>query len=106
VELLSVKMPQHRDEAWRREDVARAQKFKLEQQLAHMEAYTDNLHEEYHQLYNQLHPYDPPGAAEMDIDFDEGELEAPASEAGDASANNTTDDSNDDVSDLDSDHED
>jgi hypothetical protein len=42
----------------------------------------------------------------MDIDFDEGELEAPASEAGDAGANNATDDSNDDVSDLDSDHED
>jgi hypothetical protein len=105
-ELLSIKMPQHRNEAWRQEDVARARQFNLEQQLAHVEAYTDNLHEEYHQLYNQLHPYDPPGAAEMDIDFDEGELEAPTSAAGNAGANNATNDGHDDVSDLDSDHED
>jgi hypothetical protein len=72
-----------------------------------LQAYTDNLHGEYHQLYNQLHPYVPPGAAETDIDFDEDELVAPLVGAvGDAGANNVTGDGYDDISDLDSDHED
>jgi chromosome segregation ATPase len=89
-----------RNEAWSAEDVLRARQVELEQQLADAEEYNDNLHEEVHQLHNQLHPYVPPGAAEMDLDEDEDpeEPEAP-----------TNDDEDDgghgDVSDLDSDHD-
>jgi chromosome segregation ATPase len=89
-----------RNEAWSVEDVLRARQVELEQQLADAEEYNDNLHEEVHQLHNQLHPYVPPGAAEMDLDEDEDpeEPEAP-----------TNDDEDDgghgDVSDLDSDHD-
>jgi hypothetical protein len=81
--------------------------MELEVQLAHLQAYTNNLHGEYHLLCNQLHPYVPPGAAEMDIDFDEDEpVSPPAGAVGDAGANNVAGDGNDDVSDLDSNHED
>jgi hypothetical protein len=47
--------------------------------LANAEVY-NNLHEEVHQLHNQLHPYVPPGVAEMDLDEHEDpeEPEAPA----------------------------
>jgi hypothetical protein len=34
--------------------------------LANAEEYNDNLHEKVHQLHNQLHPFVPPGAAEME----------------------------------------
>jgi hypothetical protein len=33
--------------------------------LANAEEYNDNLHEEVDQLHNQLHPFVPPGVAEM-----------------------------------------
>jgi hypothetical protein len=48
--------------------------------LANAEEYNDHLHEEVHQLYNQLHPYVSPRAVEMDLDEDEDpeEPEAPA----------------------------
>jgi hypothetical protein len=54
------------NEAWSEEGVLRAQQVELEQQLANAEEYNDNLHEEVHQLHNQLHPFIPPGAAEME----------------------------------------
>ena len=38
----------------------------MEQQLLAVEEYNDNLHEEVHQLHNQLHPFVPPRAAEME----------------------------------------
>jgi hypothetical protein len=68
--------------------------------LANAEEYNDNLHEEDHQLNNQLHPYVPPGAAEMDLDEDEDpkEPEAPAKD-------DEVDGDNADISDLDSDHD-
>ena len=37
-----------RNVAWSQEDVLRAQQFELEQQLANVEEYNDNLHEEVH----------------------------------------------------------
>jgi chromosome segregation ATPase len=69
-----------RNEAWSAENVLRARQFELEQQLANTEEYNDNLHEEVHRLNNQLYPYVPPGAAEMDLDEDEDpkEPDAPA----------------------------
>jgi chromosome segregation ATPase len=91
-----------RNEAWSVEDVLRARQFELEQQLANAEEYNDNLHEEVHRLNNQLHPYDPPRAAEMDLDEDEDpkEPEVPAEDDDDA-----VDGDNADISDLDSDHD-
>ena len=82
-----------RNEAWSTEDVLRARQVELEQQLANAEEYNDNLHEEVHLLNNQLHPYVPPGAAEMDLDEDEEEEEAEPEEGDDP------------ISDLDSDHD-
>jgi len=82
-----------RNEAWSIEDDLRARQIELEQQLANAEEYNDNLHEEVHQLNNQLHPYIPPGAAEMDPDEDEEEEEAEPEEGDDP------------ISDLDSDHD-
>jgi chromosome segregation ATPase len=91
-----------RNEAWYAENVLRARQFELEQQLADAEEYNDNLHEEVHRLNNQLNPYVPPGAVEMDLDEDEDpeEPEAPAEEPNDAA-----DGDNANVSDLDSDHD-
>jgi uncharacterized protein YlxW (UPF0749 family) len=88
-----------RNEAWSEEDVLGARQVELEQQLANIEEYNDHLHEEVHQLHNQLHHYVPPRAAEMDLDEDEDpkELEALADEDED-------DGDHGDVSDLDSDH--
>jgi chromosome segregation ATPase len=86
------------NEAWSAEDILRARQVELEQQLANVEEYNDNLHEEVHQLNNQLHPYIPPEVAEMDLDEDEDpeEPEAPADDV---------DGDNADIFDLDSDHD-
>jgi len=46
----------HRNEAWHEEDTL----------LANAEEYNENLHEEIHQLHNQLHPHHLLGAAEID----------------------------------------
>ena len=91
-----------RNEAWSAEDVLRARQVELEQQLANAEEYNDNLHEEVHQLNNQLHPYIPPGAVDMDLDEDE-DLEEPEAPADDD--NDDVDSDNVDISDLDSDHD-
>jgi uncharacterized protein YlxW (UPF0749 family) len=48
---------QQRNEAWSEEDVLRARQVELEQQLVSVEEYNDHLHEEVHQLHNQLHPF-------------------------------------------------
>jgi uncharacterized protein YlxW (UPF0749 family) len=88
-----------RNEAWSEEDVLRARQVELEQQLANAKEYNDNLHEEAHQLHNQLHPYIPPGAAEMDLDEDEDPEEP------EALAEDEEDGNHGDVSDLDSDHD-
>jgi hypothetical protein len=48
-----------RDEAWHEENVLRARRFELEQQLENAEEYNDNLHEEVHRLNNQINPLLP-----------------------------------------------
>jgi len=55
-----------RNEAWHEEDILRARQLELEQQLANAVEYNENLHEEIHQLHNQLHPHHLPRAAELD----------------------------------------
>jgi hypothetical protein len=91
-----------RNEVWSAENVPRARQFDLEQQLANAEEYNDNLHEEVYRLNNQLYPYVPPGAAEMDLDEDEDteEPEAPAEDD-----DNAVDGDHVNISDLDSDHD-
>jgi hypothetical protein len=44
------------DEAWHEENILRARQVELEKQLAAIEEYNDNLHEEVHRLNNQLNP--------------------------------------------------
>jgi hypothetical protein len=68
--------------------------------LANAEEYNDHLHEEVHQLHNQLYPYVPPGPAEIDLDEDE-DPEEPELPAEDDNANGD----NGNVSDLDSNHD-
>jgi chromosome segregation ATPase len=91
-----------RNEAWSEEDVLRARQVELEQQLANAEEYNNNMHKEVHQLHNQLHPYVPPRAAEIDLDEDEDpeEPEAPVEDDDD-----DADGDDGDVSDLGSDHD-
>jgi uncharacterized protein YlxW (UPF0749 family) len=60
-----------RDEAWHKENILRARQVKLEQQLAAVEEYNDNLHEEVHFLNNQLNPLLP---HDNDDDEDGGEI--------------------------------
>jgi hypothetical protein len=48
-----------RDEAWHKENILRAHQVELKQQLAVLEEYNDNLHEEVHRLNNQLNPLLP-----------------------------------------------
>jgi hypothetical protein len=47
------------DEAWHKENILRAHQVELKQQLAVVEEYNDNLHEEVHRLNNQLNPLLP-----------------------------------------------
>jgi cell division protein FtsB len=89
-----------RNEAWSVEDVLRARQVELEQQLVNVEEYNDNLHEEVHQLHNQLHPYVPSGTIEMDLDKDK-DPKAPEAPADD----DEDDGDHGDVSDLDNDHD-
>ena len=81
-ERMLVHVLSQRNEAWHKEYTLRAQQLELEQQLANAKEYNENLHEEIHQLHNQLHPHHLPGAAELDSEdeMDEDpELEAAAS---------------------------
>jgi hypothetical protein len=48
-----------RNEAWHKENILRARQVELEQQLAAIEEYNDNLHEEVLLLNNQLNPLLP-----------------------------------------------
>jgi hypothetical protein len=58
------------------------------------------LHEEVHQLNNQLHPYVPPRAVEMDLDEDDDPKEPEA-----LAEDDEVDGDNGDVSELDNDHD-
>lgn len=58
-----------RNEACSKENALRAERFDLEQQLYHAEAYNANLHEEVHQLHNQLNSFYPPVTTEMEPSF-------------------------------------
>jgi hypothetical protein len=58
-ERMLVHVMNQRNEAWHKENIMRARQVELEQQLAAVEEYNDNLHEEVHLLNNQLNPLLP-----------------------------------------------
>jgi hypothetical protein len=58
-ERMLVHMLNQRNEAWHEENILRARQVELEQQLAAVEEYNNNLHEEVHLLNNQLNPLLP-----------------------------------------------
>jgi uncharacterized protein YlxW (UPF0749 family) len=91
-----------RNKAWSEENGLRAQQVELEQQLANAEEYNNNLHEEVDQLHNQLHPYVPPRAAEMDLDEDENPEEPEAAVEDD---DDDADGDNGNISNLDNEHD-
>ena len=73
-----VRMVEGRNEAWHREDVARARVHKLEFYVEDLDEYNTNLHEEVHRLNNLLDPNHEPQADAMDpgaIITDDDELE-------------------------------
>jgi len=71
-------MVEGRNEAWHREDVARARTHELEFYVEDLEEHNTNLHEEVHRLSNLLDPNHEPQADGMDpgvIIADNDELE-------------------------------
>ena len=73
-----VHMVEGRNEAWHREDVARARAHELEFYVEDLEEHNTTLHEEVHRLSNLLDPNHEPQANEMDpgvIIADNDELE-------------------------------
>ena len=65
-ERMLVRMVEGRNEAWHREDVARARAHELEFYVEDLEEYYTNLHEEFHRLNNLLDPNHEPQADAMD----------------------------------------
>ena len=76
----------------------------MEYQLLAVEEYNDNLHEEVHQLHNQLHPYVPPSAAEMVPGVILADDDMKAVEGHEMEEDESEDDDGN-VSEMDSDHE-
>ena len=61
-----VRMVEGRNEAWHREDVARARAHELEFYVEDLEEHNTTLHEEVHRLSNLLDPNHEPQANAMD----------------------------------------
>ena len=77
-ERMLVRMVEGRNEAWHREDVARARAHELEFYVEDLEEHNTTLHEEVHRLSNLLDQNHEPQADEMDpgvIIADNDELE-------------------------------
>ena len=77
-ERMFVRMVEGRNEAWHREDVARARTDELEFYVEDLEEHNTTLHEEVHRLSNLLDPNHEPQADAMDpgvVIADDDELE-------------------------------
>ena len=77
-ERMLVRMVEGRNEAWHRENVARARTHELEFYVEDLEEHNTYLHEEVHRLSNLLDPNHEPQADAMDpgvIIADDDELE-------------------------------
>jgi hypothetical protein len=72
--------------------------------LANAEEYNDNLHEGVYQLHNQLYPFVPPGAAEMEPDVIVADDDMEAEEDPEMEEDKSTDEDGN-VSEMDSDHD-
>jgi hypothetical protein len=72
--------------------------------LANAEDYNDNLHEEVHQLHNQLYPFVPPGAAEMEPSVIVADDDMKAEEDQEMEEDENEDE-DDNVSEMESDHD-
>ena len=77
-ERMLVRMVEGRNEAWHREDIARARVHELEFYVEDLDEYNTNMHEEVHRLNNLLDPNHEPQADAMDLGAiiaDDDELE-------------------------------
>ena len=103
-----VRMVERRNEAWHREDVARAQAHELEFYVEDLEEYYTNLHEEVHRLNNLLDPNHEPQVDAMDpgvIIADDDELEEEEEDPEEVVMVNESDNEGGNVSRMDTDHE-
>jgi len=102
-------MVEGRNEAWHREDVARARAHELEFYVEYLEEYYTNLHEEVHRLNNLLNPDHEPQADAMGpgaIIVDDDELEKEEEEDPEEVVMvNESDDEGGNVSRMDTNHE-
>ena len=102
-------MVEGRNEAWPREDVARAWAHELEFYVEDLEEYYTNLLEEVHRLNNLLNPNHEPQADAMDpgvIIVDDDELEEEEEDDPEKVVMvNESDDEGENVSGMDTDHE-
>ena len=103
-----VHMVEGRNEAWHREDVARARAHELEFYVEDLEEYSTNLHEEVHRLNNLLDPNHEPQADAMDLGViiaDDDEAEEEEEDPEEVVMVNESDNEGRDVFRMDTDHE-
>ena len=103
-----VRMVEGRNEAWHREDVARARAHELEFYVEDLEEYSTNLHEEVHRLNNLLDPIHEPQADAMDLGViiaDDSESEEEEEDLEELVMVNESDNEGGNVSRMDTDHE-
>ena len=103
-----VRMVEGRNEAWHREDVARARVHELEFYVEDLNEYYTNLHEEVHRLSNLLDPNHEPQADRMDpsvIIADNDELEEEEEDPEELVMVDESDNEGRDVSRMDTNHE-
>ena len=101
-------MVEGRNEAWHREDIARAQVYELEFYVEDLDKYNTNLHEEVHRLNNLLDPNHEPQADAMDpgvINVDDDELEEEEEDLEELVMVNESDNEGGNVFGMDTDHE-
>ena len=108
-EHMLVRMVEGRNEAWHREDVARARTHELEFYVEDLEEHNTTLHEEVHRLNNLLNPNHEPQADAMDLgviiaDDDEPEEEE-EEDPEELVMVNESDNEDGNVSGMDTDHE-
>ena len=103
-----VHMVEGRNEAWHREDVARARVHELEFYVEDLDEYYTNLHEEVHRLNNLLNPNHEPQADAMDLGViiaDDSELEEEEEDPEELVMVNESDNEDRNIFGMDTDHE-
>ena len=106
-ERMLVHMVEGRNEAWHREDVARARAHELEFYVEDLEEHNTTLHEEVHRLSNLLDPNHEPQADAMDpgvVIADDDELEEEEEDPEELVMVDESDNEGGNVSRMDTDH--